>query len=518
MRRAFLLALLTLLLPQVARAEVPSCKDIVTSHDGDGEPGWYMEGAVPGAIYVVGDGIADLDMFIDLIAKSPGRVIIIEGGRFEDWDFSIVGSPIRSVCFHNSLLARTTWHRGDYPGMGFVDSDLTGSNFRDAHLPDVLLQNVLLENATMAGARLDRGLYLAGWYHNADRWDLSGASLRDFRFICGIEIFDGCPPGPSGISLARADLAGADISQYHDWSDTDFEGALLNATVIAPRQIPLLVLGEVTGGVVLRGGAYRITITDEELRELQHEAGEFASDSAGPSFPCHRASSKAELIICDEFEAALRHRDLEMAWLYGRVREGDPGEAARQKAWLVRRDHCEDADCIRHAYARRIDQLSAILGPSDPAYGREAAYYMRETLPLSREFRSGALYSKVLPALVGDADIGAVVRRDGAGNYQIAGKAMGANGHVCTVLGGGLAFDSATGWFSITEEGTPQPLRIFQLIDQTLHIVGDGHPEFDRGAPDSSYVSCGMRASFVPMTRIEMEPAQLAAMMRFFEF
>lgn len=524
MRRALALcamAALALALPAAARAErppPPACKDLAVAHDGDGEPAWSDEGAVPGAIYVRGEGLADLDMFIALVAKSRGRAIIIEGGNFEGWDFSIVGPPIVSVCFRNARLARSTWHRETYAGIGFVDSDLTRANFSDAALPGVLLENVILEGTDMAGAALERGIYRAGWDHSADKWDLTGANLREFRFICGIEIFDGCPLGPSGISLAGADLTRADLSLFRDWSDADLTGARLDGTIIAPRQIPQFVLADAAGEVVLRGGAYRIAISPAELRELQHAAGEHAAQASDPSFPCHRAATPVETIICGEYETALRQRDRDMAWLYARAREADPGEAVRQKAWLASRNRCRDADCLRQSYDARIDRLSAALAPPDPAFGGQAAYFMHETLPVSRAFRDGPLYHKILPALVGDADIGAVVQRQADGRFAIAGKALGANAHICTILASDLAFDPASGWFVQQDSDGGSPVRMFQLIDQSLHIIRDGHPEFDHDAPVNLNLSCGMRAAFAPMTRIAAEPAHLAAMMRFFEF
>lgn len=518
---AVLLALVAVAFAPATRAsdrDPPSCREVIAAHDGMGEPGWYMEGAVPGAVYANGAAIADLDAFIALMDRHRGKLVIIEGGNFEDWDFSIVGPPVRSVCFRKARLARSTWHREDFPGMGFVDSDLARSNFRGASLRGILLQNATLDGATMAGAVLDGGLYTGGWGDSIDGWDLSGASLRDFRFVCGTEIFDGCPLGPSGLSFARADLTGADLSLFGDWSGADFSGARLNATVMAPRQVPQFVLAEVEGGVVLRGGAYRITVTAEELRELQHEAGEHASDSAGPSFPCHRASNRVERIVCSEFETRLRQRDLELAWLYAQAREQGRAEPEAQKAWLAARNRCGDADCIAGSYDRRIDALASSLGAPDPAFGGQTAYFMHQSLPLSRAFRSEGLYARLLPALVADSDVGAVIRRQADGRFAIAGKALGANGHLCTLMAGNLEFDPATGWFAQRQDDGNLPIRLFQLIDETLHIVRGGHPEYDPAMASGAYLTCGARASFAPMSRIATEPATLAAMMRFFEF
>lgn len=518
---AIVLALVAMQLAPAAHAgeaSPPSCRDIIAAHEGMGEPGWYMEGAVPGAVYVSGETLADLDGFIALVDRHRGVPVIVEGGNFEDWDFSIVGPPVRSVCFRKARLARSTWHREDFPGLGFIDSDLTRANFGEAGLRDVLLQNATLDGATMAGAVLDGGLYTGGWNDSIDGWDLSGASLRGFRFVCGREMLDGCPLGPSGINLAGADLTRADLSLFGDWSGADFSGARLNATVIAPRQVPDFVLAEIVGGVVLRGGAYRVSITADELRALQHEAGEHASDSAGPSFPCHQAGNRVERIICSEFEARLRQRDLELAWLYSQARERGRADPGAQKAWLAQRNRCADADCIARAYDMRIDALAGLLGAPDPVFGGQSAYFMHPSLPLGRAFRSEGLHARALPALVGDADIGAVIHRQADGRFSIAGKAVGVNGHMCTLLAGNLAFDPASGWFAQQQGDGRPPVRLFQLIDETLHIVRGGHPEYDPEMAAGEYLTCGARAAFVPMTRIATEPGALAAMMRFFEF
>jgi uncharacterized protein YecT (DUF1311 family) len=82
-----------------------------------------------------------------------------------------------------------------------------------------------------------------------------------------------------------------------------------------------------------------------------------------PSFACGDASSAAQRLICGD--RALAALDAATAALYRRARENvvDTAPLAdEQSAWLLRRDRCDSAECLRESYAQRRAEIGRWLG------------------------------------------------------------------------------------------------------------------------------------------------------------
>ena len=85
--------------------------------------------------------------------------------------------------------------------------------------------------------------------------------------------------------------------------------------------------------------------------------------SAKPSFACGDASSTAQRLICGD--RALAALDAATAALYRQARENvvDTAPLAdEQSAWLLRRDRCASAECLRESYAQRRAEIGRWLG------------------------------------------------------------------------------------------------------------------------------------------------------------
>ena len=85
--------------------------------------------------------------------------------------------------------------------------------------------------------------------------------------------------------------------------------------------------------------------------------------AAKPSFPCGDASNAAQKLICGD--RALAALDVQTASLYRRARENvvDTAPLAdEQSAWLLRRDRCGSAECLRESYAQRRAEIGRWLG------------------------------------------------------------------------------------------------------------------------------------------------------------
>jgi len=81
-----------------------------------------------------------------------------------------------------------------------------------------------------------------------------------------------------------------------------------------------------------------------------------------PSFPCHRAESRVERLICSD--AGLAALDRQLAGVYVKARRSVEGEdleelKAAQRRWLRSRDACVDVPCVETRYGERLDALQA---------------------------------------------------------------------------------------------------------------------------------------------------------------
>ncbi|MFM0453911.1 lysozyme inhibitor LprI family protein [Paraburkholderia nemoris] len=88
-----------------------------------------------------------------------------------------------------------------------------------------------------------------------------------------------------------------------------------------------------------------------------------ATTAHAASFDCSRAGSRVEATICAD--SRLGRLDEVLAQNYQYIIASDIGDGARkdllatQRTWVQSRNRCTDAECIRAAYAARIDQVCA---------------------------------------------------------------------------------------------------------------------------------------------------------------
>lgn len=84
------------------------------------------------------------------------------------------------------------------------------------------------------------------------------------------------------------------------------------------------------------------------------------AEREGPSFPCAKAESRVERLICSS--ASLSAQDRQLAEAYGDARRGLSGDAVTavrdaQKRWLRSRDACTDESCVARRYSERLAEL-----------------------------------------------------------------------------------------------------------------------------------------------------------------
>lgn len=427
------------------------------------------------------------------LRDTSGQIRVIRKGVFRDWDFTRLGVPLQRICFEDSDLSGSDWHGVNASGSAFVSSNLTGARMHAARLDRVLLHTVTLEGTDMSGASLAGGRLSGSWDGSLVNWNVAQADLSRFAFDCGITVSDGCPLDKDGINMTGARLAGTDLASLPTWGAITFDGARIDGLVIAPRQLAEIGTATIAGPVVLVGGAARETLGAAEAQRLVAMLGAARDGADQPAFPCQRAASAVEKLICGEYETGLRKSDRTMAALYGKLRGSDPGAAAAQQRWLAQRNRCTDRDCLAAAYDQRIGALLGQLGDPQVLRPGQTAWYVSEEVAFPDEFRADPLFRRLVPVLGGAADFAVKLTRERNGTYTATGGSLGANAHMCSLGASGLRFDPATGWFAV--RGVP----LLRIVDQAMDVYAAGRPDESSPAGLDDLVSCGARASFGTM-------------------
>ena len=386
---------------------------------------------------IAGDNIKTPDDLARAVGSREFGLKIIKGGNFAGWDLS--GRALSYVCFENSNLAGANLAGVRANGAGFIGADLTGANLKNADMPYIFLRDSKLANANASGANFINGHFDGGWFKgNVAGWNIDGADLHGFTFACGITLDDGCPvfQGGDPISAQGTDFSEATLHSFNLYS-VKLDGAVLANTTIGPAQLPQLAKAEFRSDIVLRGADQDVTISSEQAQAILAAHGKQKLIEARPSFDCTKASTKIEVVICEEFATDLRAMDRDVAALYKQVKAVDSNIKRSQLSWLKGRDACADeeypSDCVSQSYSKRKGQLLGVIGDKGWLQPGQSAYFVDEVLPLTRAFKQTELYRKITPTLAGASYSEILVERQQDGLYSIKGNAVGANAHLCSL-------------------------------------------------------------------------------------
>lgn len=168
--------------------------------------------------------------------------------------------------------------------------------------------------------------------------------------------------------------------------------------------------------------------------------------AADPSFPCGRAATAAERLVCGDPDLALFDRAL--AAVYRRARAGHQaaGLVSNERAWLGQRDACGTTACLARSYHAQIEAVSEAIDGGPGRFVRADGQARLIVLDVVGEpaiaFRIDATYTGR------SVNVGAV-----AGAARIAGGTA----HYSVDDGGVCAVDlrrSAIGWVVATVDAT----------------------------------------------------------------
>ncbi|GGB68599.1 pentapeptide repeat-containing protein [Blastomonas aquatica] len=473
---------------------------------------WGENPAPPGVKTVDGESIKTPEA----LARAVGDGAVIQGGSFSEWHFR--GITLENACFVEADLKGSVWTGARARGVGFIKSDLTEASLAGIQAPGVLFRDAVLTNVKASGADFTGGLFEGGWFDGSvDGWVLDGANLTDFVFSCGITLADGCPvyTGGKAISARGANLTRAKLSRFRSYGfmDVGLDSAILDQAEISPEQLRTLSGLAMTHPVVLVGGDAKVELTARDATSLIADSTAHSARTHGPSFDCAKASSRVETLLCAKTAGDLARSDRLLGALYAQARIGRPATLREQRQWIIQRDACMRSqfptDCLRTVYHDRIGALLGQLGERDWLEKGQAALFIEDSLPLSDAVRASALFTRIAPMLASGSMARIVVSREADGSYSVGGDVVGANAHTCSLSAKGLRLDPQTGWYSVPILQQRRNARVFRVIGNEIEVFENGRPSSDLPEAEMDHMSCGMRAAFGALRRIDLPEALL---------
>ena len=450
----------------------------------------------------------------ETLAIAVGEGAVVQGGNFSEWDFRNVA--LRNACFVDADLKGSVWNGARTPGIGFVRSDLSQSTMTAMRAPHVLFRDSVLTNVKAEKADFSGGLFEGGWFEGSvDGWNIDGANLTDFHFSCGITLSDGCPlySGDKRMSARGANLTHARLSSFHPYGLMDIElaGATFDRTELSPAQLVSLTAQSLAHPIILIGGDDRVELSPQDAMALIADSTAYTARNDGPSFDCTKAKSEVERLLCSSTAGDLATADRHLGALFAQAGQ-QPALIAEQRRWLRQRDSCMQeaypTDCLRTVYHDRIGVLLGKLGERDWLAKGQRALFIDDALPLSDVMRSTALFRRIAPVLARSSMAYVFVARGSDGSYRALGEAVGANAHTCSLDASDLRLDRTNGWYGVAVPGKQQTARILQVAGDELQVFASGRPSGDSIEASLDYMSCGARAAFGRLRRIDL-PADL---------
>jgi uncharacterized protein YjbI with pentapeptide repeats len=288
-----------------------------------------------------------------------GRTIVIEGGDFTDYDFR--KAKLSNICFRGVKLTNTDWGGAVMPGMGFIDSDLSGAVFTGAVMRGALFRTTTMANADATAADFSEGRLDGGWNASIKNLKIDLAKFNSFKFICGTRAVDGCPFDRQGISARNADFSGALFSGFALW-DANVSGAIFDGADMNVDDIGQIIGGAEPNVINVRHRNMSTLVDGPVARAL---AGALATANTVAS-QCANPSSARQAALCEDKTGTLRAFDSDIVRL---AASGAPEKKKNIIAFERGRDAClagataTKTTCLTSVYRARRNSLLATTAP-----------------------------------------------------------------------------------------------------------------------------------------------------------
>ncbi len=427
-----------------------------------------------------------------------GRTIVIEGGDFTAYDFR--KARLDNVCFRGVKLANTDWSGATATGMGFIDSDLTGSTLTGAILRNTLFRTTTLADVDATAADLSGGRLDGGWNASIKNLKLDLAKLNGFRFICGTRSVDGCPFDRQGISARNTDFSGVIFDGFSLWGAT-VDGAVFDGAEMAIDDVGQIIGGAEPNVLTVRHRGMS-TLVDGPVAMVLAGAlttpGSVANKCASPANPLASA-------FCEDKTGQLLAFDSDVVRL---VASGAPDKRKNAIAFENGRNVCltqtseNRVQCLVRIYRVRRTGLLATNAPMTWMKRAGRVLFVRNDIALASGATTQPSWSGVAQVLVRLSPAYMLARVESGRRVSVRGLATGTSSGICslhaTTAASGSAFVAAV---SAPGKKRTTNVPLFRVVGEQATIV----PAQDDIATPGRVPSCNGIATFGTMKRLPID-------------
>ncbi len=462
-----------------------------------------------------GSKFKDIGKLEDLRKKQKSGTIFVRGGNFEGE--KIKKRRLHDMCFIDANFRYTNWEDFRGSGLGFINTDMTGSKLVSSQMSYTLFRDGILTDVDATGVDLSNSRLDGGWKGSMRNLVLNQANLTGFRVECGYTPENGCPFDRQGLKLAGANLTKASFYAF-DFPDVDLTGAILDQTEIGLQHMARLSGARLVGSMVVRSHNAAAIYMPVEYARIRRAL--MAGTEGMASFDCAGVASPVKKAICTSSGSELRRLDRELATLNQDISRRNRAFAADRQSWEASVERkCaglptdDIAECLKVEYRTRREQLIGRAGAPEWLRPGQYALFLASEAPISEEFLKSELFLRVRPVLFDSSPSRVMVHVERNGRITAKGAAMG----TCQLYGTDLQFDRSTGW--ISGGGTPGTRRrpgtpgmpVLQAIGDELNVYRNGTMASNNGdTRPSPYVRCGQQGSFTLMQKVPLPQEELA--------
>lgn len=428
-----------------------------------------------------------------------GRTIVIEGGDFTDYDFR--KAKLDNVCFRSVKLANTDWSGATATGMGFIDSDLTGSTLTGAILRNTLFRTTTLADVDATAADLSGGRLDGGWNASLKNLKLDLAKLNGFHFTCGTRAIDGCPFDKQGISARNTDFSGVVFDGFSLWGTT-VDGAVFDGAEMAIDDVGQIVGGAEPNVLTVRHRGMS-TLVDGPVAMV------LAGALSTPGSVANKCASPANALVsafCEDKSGQLLAFDSDVVRL---VASGAADKRRNAIAFENARNVCltqtseNRVQCLIRIYRVRRTALLATNAPMTWMKRAGRVLFVRNDIVLASGATTQPSWSGVAQVLVRLSPAYVLARVESGKRVMVRGLATGTSAGTCTIhastsVSGGGAFLATV---PVAGKKRPTNVPLFRVVGEQATIV----PAQDDIATVGRVPSCNGIAAFGTMKRLPID-------------
>jgi uncharacterized protein YjbI with pentapeptide repeats len=428
-----------------------------------------------------------------------GRTLVIEGGDFTAYDFR--KAKLSNICFRGVKLANTDWSGATATGMGFIDSDLSGSIFTGAIMRGALFRTTTMANVDATAADFSEGRLDGGRNASIKNLKLDLAKMNNFRFICGTTAVDGCPFERQGISARNTDFSGALFEGFALWG-SKVDGALFDGADMAIEDVGQIIGGAEPNVINVRHAGMSTLVDGPVAMAL---AGALTTSSSVAS-KCSAPATALETAFCEDKSGQLFAFDSDVIRL---VASGAPQKKKAVVAFENSRNLCLTQTvenrilCLTRIYRARRNALLATTAPMTWMKRAQKILFVRNDLALASGATLQPSWPGVAQVLVRLSPSYMLARVESGKRVSVRGLATGTAPAACSIQVATAAGGSGVFNAPVLAPGKKRPVNtpLFRVVGEQAILT----TAQDDSLTPARVPICNGAASFGTMKRLPID-------------